>query len=177
MPAPLAVSLAEACEHVRVDLGAEDAAVLALVRSAQTYVEDHTGCILTRRLLTSYVYDWPADGFDAVAFPAHSARVFYRDEDGTEIEVPAADITLRQGAQQLLTVKTVPTDAVQGGEIRIVIDCGFPEGLCPDDLKHACLLLVGHWYKHREQVVSGSVTDLPHAVPAIIAKYKRVWLA
>ncbi len=40
--------------------------------------------------------------------------------------------------------------------------------------RQAALLLVGHWYRNRMAVTAGAVSELPHAVDALISRH-RVW--
>ncbi len=44
----------------------------------------------------------------------------------------------------------------------------------PDPLKVAILLLVGHWYQHREAVSAAGMAPLPFAVEALVAPYRRI---
>lgn len=45
--------------------------------------------------------------------------------------------------------------------------------LLGDDVKAAMLLLIGHWYEHRETVVVGqTVAEVPYAVEALLQPYR-----
>ncbi|WP_322990890.1 head-tail connector protein, partial [Hoeflea sp.] len=45
----------------------------------------------------------------------------------------------------------------------------------PAAIKTAILLLIGNWYENRESVVTGTIaSELPLAVDALIAPYRRV---
>src|SRR5690606_3870606 len=44
----------------------------------------------------------------------------------------------------------------------------------PEPIKVAILLLVGHWYQNREAATAKSISELPYAVSALIAPYRRI---
>lgn len=48
------------------------------------------------------------------------------------------------------------------------------EGEVPPPVQHAALLLIGHWYAHREDVVPGAMTELPRASRALLSPYRRL---
>ena len=63
------------------------------------------------------------------------------------------------------------------GTVKITFVAGtYGDGVmvntCPAAIKHAILLLVGHWYTNREAVVPGGMANLPLAVDALLAPYK-----
>ncbi len=67
-----------------------------------------------------------------------------------------------------------------GSEIRIEVDCGFPAGQVPGPLQEAVFLLMGHFYRNREAVVSqsgGAVAEVPLGVNAMLNSFRQMWLA
>lgn len=49
------------------------------------------------------------------------------------------------------------------------------EGEVPPPVQHAALLLIGHWYAHREEIVQGtSVAVLPRASKSLLSPYRRL---
>jgi uncharacterized phiE125 gp8 family phage protein len=60
------------------------------------------------------------------------------------------------------------------GQVRVTYTSGtYGDGVevdtCPATIKMAILLLVGHWYAHREAVTDKSMTNLPLAVDSLLA--------
>lgn len=53
---------------------------------------------------------------------------------------------------------------------------GFAEDcdrlLLDDDIRAAMLLLIGHWYTHRETVTDGQAVEVPFAVEALLQPHK-----
>lgn len=180
MSGPLLIGAAEAAARLRVEPGDEDETLEAFSLAAQDYFERATGLVLTRRKLVTYAYEWPADGFALVSFPVHGARVFYIDADAVEQQVPDADIALTagQGPQRLEAPDGWPDDRAPGSEIRIEVDCGFAEGGCPASARQGVLLLLGHFYRNREGVMTGpGVQEVPLGVRAMIDQWRQVWVA
>lgn len=47
------------------------------------------------------------------------------------------------------------------------------DGCLPQSLRHAMLLLIGHFYRNRESVAFGSPTELPLGYSFLINQYKN----
>jgi len=63
------------------------------------------------------------------------------------------------------------------GQVQVTYTAGsYGDGedvdTCPQAIKQAILLLVGHWYSNREAASDKPVTNLPLAVEALLAPYK-----
>src|SRR5690606_7732666 len=74
-----------------------------------------------------------------------------------------------------------PTDLHESRAVAITCKAGYANddgppvrSTVPDPLKVAILLLVGHWYQHREAVSAAGMAPLPFAVEALIAPYRRI---
>jgi hypothetical protein len=59
------------------------------------------------------------------------------------------------------------------GSITITFKAGLWDGdSVPASVKHAMLLLIGHWYANREAVTENKLTTLPLAVDALLERWK-----
>lgn len=59
--------------------------------------------------------------------------------------------------------------------IRVTYERGYAPGEEPWPIRQAVLLLVGHWYQNRENVVVGTIVqELPQGVRALVAPYRRL---
>jgi hypothetical protein len=59
------------------------------------------------------------------------------------------------------------------GSITITFKAGlWDDNSVPASIKHAILLLVGHWYANREAVTENKLTTLPLAVDALLERWK-----
>lgn len=56
--------------------------------------------------------------------------------------------------------------------VRITFKAGYAD--LPKAIRHAALLLIGHWYENREAVTEVKMSELPTAVDALLMPY-RYW--
>lgn len=65
-----------------------------------------------------------------------------------------------------------PSVLGDAGSVRIAFTAGYSD--IPKSIKHAVLLMVGHWYESREAVTEANMSDLPMGVSALLTPH-RVW--
>lgn len=175
-PGPV-VTWEEAQVHLRVD-GEEQAYVESLVAAATGWLDGPSGwlgrCIglQTLELVAS------AFGADRLPFPplVEVTGISYLDTDGAQHEMSSGDwVQLLNGSivppmgQNWLAVGSSPE------AVRVVFQAGYPDGQVPAAIKQAILLIVGHWYRNRETVITGTiVAEMPFAAQALLSTY-RVW--
>lgn len=185
-PAELPVTLAEAKAHLRVDHDTEDDLISTLVQAAVDHLDGHGG-VLGRCLInqTWRVDFWTWQPAFRLPFPDVSSvsSVVYSDVDNAEQTVSAGLYELIEDAQgglvKMLDDFTEPTlydDRSDPVRITFVAGYGADADDVPSAIKAAILLMVGHWYQHREAVTAGSTETLPMAVEALITPYRRVGL-
>lgn len=185
-PAALPVTLAEAKAHLRVDHSDEDALIGTLLQAAVDHLDGYSG-VLGRCLInqTWRVDFWTWQPAFRLPFPDVSSisSVVYSDVDNAEQTVSESLYELIEDAQGAL-VKTLDdfTDPTlyddRSDAVRITFVAGYGDDAAdvPSAIKAAILLMVGHWYQHREAVTAGSTETLPMAVEALITPYRRVGL-
>lgn len=181
MSIPALLSAADLRTHCRVDDTGEDATLLAMGAAAERHIEAQTGCVLTRRQEFIRDLDFPHDGWSLVRYPVHAVTsITYTDEAGAVQTLSPSVYWLVPGKIAQIKLRTgqewpeIQDDSV----IDIQIDAGFPAGVCPEQLRHACLLLAGHFYANRETVAfSASVVEMPFAVSALVADFRLKSLA
>lgn len=168
------VTLSEAKAQCRVDGSDEDTLIGGLIASARAYIEDYTGTITTARTVAL-----KCDGFaDFARFPvvplASVSSVSYVDGDGAAQTLSASVYEVcSDGMQASLALKPGQSwPAIQSGS-RITVTAVV--GAAVDDaVKHACLLLIGDWYRSRENTALGAnqPAEMPHAVTALLANHR-----
>jgi uncharacterized phiE125 gp8 family phage protein len=187
------VTLDEAKAHLRVDGTAEDAYITALIQAARAWVESWT----TRQLVQAE-YRWQIDRFphksqEALRLPrapvASVDSIEYVDGGGTTQTFTdyQADLAVEPGIilpdtnSQWPSVQTDKLNAVT-----VTFTAGYapddsqsptdPAGNVPQGLKHAIMLLVGHWFEHRLSVGrEGDAASMPQAVHFLCAPYRVVF--
>lgn len=154
----------------------------ALIKSARQHVESHTS-----RALITQTWDWKGDSFPVLRGCRNELRVplaplisvtsvTYTDSNGDaqtwsastgyQTDIPTGPcaapgrIMPRYG-QSYPATRTNTFNAVT---VRFV--CGYgAASAVPQPIKEAMLLLIGHWYEHREAVNIGNIVNLVTLVP------------
>lgn len=168
------ITLAEAKTHCRVDGSAEDTLIQGLIAAARDYVEAWTGCPIVSRTVAIICDDF-AD-FSAVPVPVISiSSVSYIDANGTALALPENVYEARSDgltASIALKFGQVWPSIQAGSRITVTAIVGYSS--VPEALRHATMLLVGEWYRSRENSAFGSnqPTELPHAVTALLTNHR-----
>lgn len=173
------ISLVEAKLHLRVDGSDEDSLISDLIiPAARLDVETLSLHKLITQTWDWYMDDWPESVFKVPYPPLQSVTGIYYTLDG------AAEATF-SAANYTVDVKSVPgwialnsnaswpsgTLAIMNG-VRIRFVCGFGAAGSAVDarLRQAMLLLIGHYYEHREAVIverGMNVVEMPVAVGSL----------
>lgn len=185
------VSVIEQKEHLRIDDDYEDAYIAAAITAARTWVEGQTKrAIMDQTWAHDIDYDWPMKaGQQRIDLPLNPVPVqtspstvviTYTDADN-------AAQTLAQ-TQYIVVGRThgsyiVPEYDVEWPTVRRIpnaITVQFQAGdsdNIPGDLKHAIMLLAGHYYENREAVIKGGynfvVMPAPFSVESLVSPYRR----
>ena len=174
-PAVEPVSLAEAKLHLRVDANSEDTLISSLIITSRLHVEAALGLALITQSWSYFLDAWPAGA--SVKLPLRpiqsvTAVKLYAPDDSAETLAPdtyqidgaaAPPRVIRQGALAWPPPKR-PANAI---EIALVAGYGDAAADVPAPIRQAVLLLVAHWYEHREPVVIGAPTA---AVPQMVSQ-------
>lgn len=183
-PASEPVTVAEAKAHLRLDGSAEDALIASLILTSRLHIEAALGVALITQSWTLLLDRWPRGG--AVPLPLRpvqtitSARVLAAD--GSPTVLASADYLLEgQGMPPRLVNPNKawpePGRAAAGIEIAFTAGFGTAASDVPAPIRQALLLLIAHWYEHRDPFEVGSpVTVIPGAVSELLMPYRSVRL-
>lgn len=178
------LTLAEAKAHCRIDDADSDGVLTSLINAAESYLDGYSG-ILGRALINQkwvQNYDSFCDRMNLpVGIASSISTVKYYDSSNVQQ-------TLASSVYQLLTddlgsyvtlkplqVWPQPYSREDAVEITWVAGYGSAAANVPAAIRAAALLLVGHWYENRENVVIGqTVAELPMAVNSLLAPFRRV---
>lgn len=173
---PLTLSEAKAHLRIATDNTDDDAYVTRLIEAAAGTLESVTGRAMGSREYRLTLSAWPDSGRIYLPYPPLVTvdEIVYIDEAGASQTLTASDYALDDSAEPALLTppynQSWPTVQQQPGAIRIDYTAGYTS--TPAALKHALLLLIGHWYENREAIVTGTIaTDLPLAVQYIVDEY------
>jgi len=171
-PTSEAVSLDEAKAQLRVSATSEDAYIGTLISAASRWVERYTSRSLSERqwLLTLDAF---ADAIELPMGPVISIdAVEYANTSGSTVTLDAENYTLDSASEPQWLVRNTGfawpalLDAVN--TVSITYTAG-PEELPAQyaDLKMAILLLVGHFYQHRDESA-----PIPEAVEYLCGPFR-----
>ena len=175
------ISLAEAKDHIRLEIADDDTIVAANITAATLYVEGE----IERQLVTA-TWKLTLDGFptddSAISLnmpPIQSiTSIKYLDTvDGTQqtwdSSLYSLDTTSSPGRVYPSFGETYPaTRAIQNSvEIEFIAGYGIGSAV-PENLKSAVKLMFAHYYENRDAVLFGSMSELPMAVNALLRKFK-----
>jgi uncharacterized phiE125 gp8 family phage protein len=191
------VTLAEAKAHLRILHDDDDDYISALCETVRDHLTGENGWLgvsvlpqtweLTFSRFPCYDVEWPpawqpmqtARPRSAVPLPrpplVSVIGVFYTPSSGVEEEITDFRTygTAIQAGAYLMPArnKNWPTTDDEPGSVRIRYTAGY--ATLPKAIKHAALLLIGHWYENREAATEAKMNDLPMAVSALLAPYRN----
>jgi uncharacterized phiE125 gp8 family phage protein len=183
-PAVEPISVAEAKAHSRVDVADEDALFTSLILAARVFMERSLSLALITQSWSYYLDHWPRSF--TVALPLSPVQavtaVTVHDVDGgatvVDSESYAVDV-LSQPARLVLQggLPSVVTRRLNAFEIAFTAGYGDTSADVPAPIRQALILLVAHWFEHREPVVLGALSqEVPAAVVGLLLPYRRVRL-
>jgi uncharacterized phiE125 gp8 family phage protein len=179
------VSLDEAKAHLRVAGSDEDTLIESLITSARQWAERFTARAFLTTTLTEVLDMFPDDD-EIIRLPTSPLQsvpsITYIDTAGAvQTWDPAnrlVDTHNEPGRISLAYGKSYPTtrEIINAVTITYVVGYGTASDV-PKAIKQAILLLVGHWYEHREAAVDfGVISKVPDTVEFLLWPY-RVWEA
>jgi uncharacterized phiE125 gp8 family phage protein len=160
-PAEEPISLDEAKLHLRVDDTADDDLITALIIAARERLESVTWRSLITQTLVLTLDDWPDSNCIELPRPplVSVSSVQYTDEDGNTSAFNSSNYLVSTagdpGAIVLKSSAGWPTDTLQAVDgVRITYVAGYGDAAAvPQVIKQALLMIVGHWYENREEIV------------------------
>lgn len=184
-PAAVAVSLSDAKNWLRVTNSDDDTLIAALVERATQFVENET-----RRQLINATWVMKLDTFphgSFIDFPVSPlvsvTSIEYLDGDGASQTLPSffppvygVDTTQDPGRIFLKSGQEWPSTLDEANAVTVTAVAGYGTAASdiPAALVHAVLMLVAHFYEHREAVDprGGQFGEVPLGVSNLIHQYR-----
>lgn len=181
-PATDIVILAEAKAQCRVDHADDDTLLTRLCKLASGVVQDRAGKSLVTQDWALYLHS--ATGCVDVprgVFPVQSiVSIAYTDPNGDAQTASAADFEI-VGDEDGAVIKPKsgkwwPVTSGQDGALVITLRSGFGAMAdIPENLRHAALMLISHWYENRSSV-DASMSAIPDAANELIGLSRSGWV-
>ncbi|TGQ19319.1 head-tail connector protein [Mesorhizobium sp. M00.F.Ca.ET.217.01.1.1] len=190
-PSEAAVSLVEAKRHTRIDHSDDDEYIQSLVDTAIALIDGADGWL--GRALVTQTWDHLLDAFPRrcagdmrrylpIIIPLAPTitvdTVAYTAQDGTDTSISDFRTFNATSSQPAYIIPAIdgcwPVAKCEPEAVRIRFTAGFGNAAkVPAAIKHAILLMVGHWYENREDVVSGSMTKMPLASESLLMPFRN----
>lgn len=183
------VTLAEAKAHLRVDASDDDAYILGLITTAREWCEEYLDRTLVSTQWVMRLDKFPDDGTMDVELPrppivssgtATAVSVTYTAENGGTQSWSSAsyrvDRASTPGVVRTLYGQTWPPHLQDDNAVTVTWWGGYgPSGSSvPAAIRHAILMLVGHWYDgSRSGVLNGSISkEIEFGVSSLLDSQK-----
>lgn len=180
-PVNAPVSLTEANAHARVR--DDDATVGALIAAAVDMI-DGDG-LLGRAMVTQTWAQWvpQSPGYVRLLMgPFQSlVSVEYYDAAGVLQAADVDDYEIRLSGDFVYVAPkdnaAWPTADDRLDAIKITYVAGFGDTAAdvPQSIRHAILMLVAHWYNHREASTDLNLKEVPFAVESLLNRHRVAW--
>jgi uncharacterized phiE125 gp8 family phage protein len=182
-PAVEPLTVAEAKLHLRVDISEDDAFIGTLITAAREWVENYLDRTLITTQLILRAAEFPTEELELARPPmvasgtATTVVVTYTLADTTTATLSTAlyrvDRTSTPGNVAPIINGTWPSDVIEDANaVAVTYWAGYgpTSASVPATIRHACLMLIGHWYESRSTVLVG-VTSKPleFAVESLLA--------
>ncbi len=157
------LTLAEAKAHLRVLSSTDDDYISSLISAAREYAEsvhDKTYGTKTVEAVADYVgnYELPIRVLSTLT------SVIVTDSDGLTHDI-TSDFYLDPFKSELIYAGNGISDLAQVNPVHITyVASGSPTKAT----KQAMLLLIGHWYEHREEATVGGMAQLPMSAKQLL---------
>lgn len=153
------VTLDEAKRHLVVDHSDDDLLILSQITAARQWCEHRTSRFFTPTNVTL-----SRNGFDATMPLSHKpvqevVSIVYDDSDTEDVSLALSTYELDKyhNCLRLAYGQSYPTARYHWNSVRITYRVGYytpgsPEFVSvPEDVKRACLIVIGDLYEHREK--------------------------
>jgi len=166
-------------EPVTVTSHPDDDYIKNLIGVAREWGEAFQGRSWVTRTITAYLNEWPSCPLKLPMGPVQEiTSVSYFTPDGTEVDVDQSAYWLSPDG--VLYGKGWPSEPLRERlGVKIVYKAGYGDaGAVPTRCKQAVLLMVGHWYENREEVVvdssATSATQIPAAAEMLLYQERDI---
>lgn len=161
------VTLSQIKSALKVDYTDDDAELMRLRDAAVSLVELRTQLALSRRTETMYL-----SKFVDTLIPVHPfislSSVVYRDSGNVSTTMPTADYWIDRSDGPMPRLRFLETPGIyEGTNIVVTYEAGYAQA--PNEIGHAVIALVGHWYNNPEAAQPIGLSTVPLSLEFILS--------
>ena len=183
-PTTTPVVLAEVKDQLRVEHPDDDVLISRLIKVAVAYTDAQgaLGHAMIQQKWGQWVHSVPPQSVRLTVGPVSSVTaVKYYDEAGalqtdtlSNYEITGTPFTTQIGPKDGFNwpVTQDRSDAIR---IEYVAGYGTSPSDVPETLRHAMMLLIGHWYDNRENTMMDELSNIPYGFDMLLDMHRRSW--
>jgi uncharacterized phiE125 gp8 family phage protein len=181
------ITLADACLHIRQELGVDNTTVTNCLKAARAYIEKYTNQAMCLRTL-EFSYSCFPEGRDDWILPIGPLQsitsVSYKDTNNSTITLSSTTYEVdTEGLNGMLYQRIGnrwPVTVVQPNSVKVRGVFGYgtqASGLIPQDMLHAVRLMLAHFYENRNPISMGlQPYPIANALDSLLAQSRIQWV-
>ena len=183
-PATTPVTLTEVKDQLRVEHTDDDTLINRLISVAVAYtdVQGALGHAMITQKWGQWVNSTPPQTVKLLLGPLIAVTaVKYYDTDGvlqtdtlSNYEIFGTEFSSTIGPKEGFAWP-VTQDRPDAIRIEYTIGYGSATTDIPETLRHALMMLIGHWYDNRETTMMDELSNVPYGFDALMDMHRRAW--